>query len=184
MPGLDALVATEIARRPSIFRDGAFHADTWSFPDDGAPLPPSGAVAVGKARFLAESQTLRARNGAIGVVLNPGDDLDGVAEHLDRLTLVALRFTKYSDGRPYSVARLLRDRHGYKGELRAIGDVLRDQIVFLMRAGFDALDVTHAGTREALRAGAIVGVHHHYQPASAEDREARASISPWRRSSR
>jgi uncharacterized protein (DUF934 family) len=183
MPGPDALAPAVTTPPPSIFRDGAFHADTWSFPDDGASLPPSGDVAVSRTRFLAEVQTLRARNGAIGVVLNPGEDLDRIAEHLDRITLVVLRFTKYSDGRPYSVARLLRDRHGYRGELRATGDVLRDQVVFLLRAGFDSLDVAHAGTREALRTNAIVAVRHHYQPASAEQRERSGPTSPWRRTS-
>lgn len=163
-----------------VFRDGAFHAETWSFPTDDEPLPSSGPVAVGRTRFLAEVQTLRARNDAIGVILDPGESLDGIAHHLDRIKLVALRFTKYSDGRPYSVARILRDRYGYKGELRATGDVLRDQIKFLARTGFDALDTAHAGTREALRSGAVVTVKHHYQPASAEAQEARET-APWRR---
>lgn len=166
---------------PTLFRDGAFHADGWVFPEDGAPLPASGDVAVGRDRFLKEVQTLRARNGGIGVVLNPGESLDGIVEHLDRITLVVLRFAKYSDGRPYSVARLLRDRHGYKGELRATGDVLRDQVIHMLRSGFDTLDVAHAGTREALRTNAIVGVHHHYQPASAEAFEGRTAVAPWRR---
>jgi len=166
-----------------IFRDGTFHADAWTLIEDDAPLPPSGDIAVGKTRFLAEIQALRARNGSIGVVLNPGEDLDGIVEHLDRITLVALRFTKFSDGRPYSVARLLRDRHGYRGELRATGDVLRDQLVFLMRAGFDSLHVSHAGTREALRKGSVIAVRYHYQPASAEARETAGPVSPWRRRS-
>ncbi len=163
-----------------VFRDGCFQADTWSFPTDDQPLPQSGPVAVGRTRFLAEIQTLRARNDAIGVVLDPGESLDGVADHLDRIALVTLRFAKYSDGRPYSVARVLRDRYGYKGELRATGDVLRDQIKFLARTGFDTLDVAHAGTREALKSGAVVAVTHHYQPASAEAQESRAT-APWRR---
>lgn len=163
-----------------VFRDGGFHADTWSFPTDDEALPASGPVAVGRTRFLAEIQTLRARNDAIGVVLNPGESLDGIAEHLDRIALVTLRFTKYSDGRPYSVARILRDRYGYKGELRATGDVLRDQIKFLLRSGFDTLDVAHAGTQEALRTGAVVAPTHHYQPASAEADESRTA-APWRR---
>ncbi len=173
---------TQVGTAPlTLFRDGSFHADTWSFAEEGAALPVSGDVAVGKTRFLAEVQTLRARNGGIGVVLTPGEDLDGIAGHLDRITLVVLRFTKYSDGRPYSVARLLRDRHGYTGELRATGDVLRDQVIYMRRAGFDALDVAHAGTREVLRTGSIVGVHHHYQPASNEAHEAHTPIAPWRR---
>lgn len=171
----------DVSRPPTLYRDGGFHADIWSLPKDDEPLPASGPVAVGRTRFLAEIEMLRSRNDGIGIVLNPGESLDGVVDHLDRIALVALRFSKYSDGRPYSVARLLRDRHGYRGELRATGDVLRDQVKFLQRSGFDTLDVAHAGTREALRAGKIVAVSHHYQPASAEPTEDRTAVAPWRR---
>jgi phosphoadenosine phosphosulfate reductase len=171
-----------VRERP-IFRDGSFHDDRWTIVENGSSLPSSGDVALGKTHFLAEIQALRARNGGIGVVLNPGEDLDGIIGHLDRITLVVLRLTKYSDGRPYSLARLLRDRHGYQGELRAAGDVLRDQVTFLMRAGFDSLDVSHPATREALRAGSIVAVRYHYQPASAERSETAGPVSPWRRRS-
>jgi uncharacterized protein (DUF934 family) len=164
-----------------LYKDGAFRPDPWLSVEDGAPLPAAGPVVVSRSRFLAEAEALLARQDGVGVLLVPGESLDGVAGHLDRLPLMALRIAKYSDGRPYSVARLLRDRHGYTGELRATGDVLRDQVVFLLRAGFDALDVTHAGTIQALRDGTIVGVHRHYQPASAEAREQRFNQRPWLR---
>jgi uncharacterized protein (DUF934 family) len=166
-----------------IYRNGRFEADPWSFPDDDTPLPAAGDVAVGKSRFVSDAAALRARQGGIGVILTAGETLDGIVEHLDRITLIALRFARYTDGRPYSLARLLRDRHGYRSELRATGDVLRDQVTFLMRAGFDSLDVAHEGTCEALRAGTIVGIRRHYQPASAASEEA-APVGAWRRLSR
>jgi uncharacterized protein (DUF934 family) len=78
------------------------------------------------------------RPGAVGVWLDAGDDFEAIAPDLDRLDVVAVNFPKFSDGRGYSTARLLRERHGYRGELRAIGDIGRDQLAFLERCGFDA----------------------------------------------
>jgi uncharacterized protein (DUF934 family) len=68
-------------------------------------------------------------------------DLDVLLPHLDRLAVVALVFPSFRDGRAYSQARLLRERYDFRGELRATGDVLRDQFQFLMRAGFDSFEV-------------------------------------------
>ncbi|RAI45839.1 DUF934 domain-containing protein [Rhodoplanes roseus] len=164
-----------------LFRNGRFEDDDWQIPAGDAPLPASGKVAVPKARFLAEREALRGRNAPVGVLLTAGDTLDDIVPDLPRLGLVVISFPKYADGRPYSLARLLRDRHGYVGELRASGDVLRDQVALMLRAGFDALDVTHAGTVAALREKRIVAVRHHYQPASAEASETRPDPRPWRR---
>ena len=69
------------------------------------------------------------------------DPVEDLAPHVARLRLIVLHFPKFSDGRAYSQARLLRERHGYDGELRATGQVLRDQFVFMSRAGFDAFEV-------------------------------------------
>lgn len=164
----------------ALYRNGTFGTDDWSFPPDDAPLP-SRAVVVSKARFLAERGALLDRNDPVGILLTAGDTLDGLVDDLPRLALVVIKFPKYSDGRPYSLARLLRDRHGFGGEVRATGDVLRDQVALMLRAGFDALDVTHPGTIAALRENRIVAVRHHYQPASAEASETRPDPRPWRR---
>jgi uncharacterized protein (DUF934 family) len=164
-----------------LFKGGAFHNDPWIAVDDQAALPEGRDIIIGKVRFLAEADALLGWSGRLGVVLVAGETVDGLVPHLGRLALIVLRIPKYSDGRFYSIARLLRDRHGFRGELRASGDVLRDQVLHLLRAGFDALDVTHAGTIEALRLGTIVAVHHHYQPASAETVETRPNQRPWRR---
>ncbi len=167
----------------ALFRHGRVEADDWIFPADDRPIPATGKVAVPKARFLAERRALRRRPDPIGLVLVAGDDLDDIAGDTQHLALIALRFPRYTDGRPYSLARLLRDRHGFTGELRATGNVLRDQIAFMIRCGFDALDVTHGATIAALRAGHSVAVHHHYQPASHEAVETRAGQRPWLRRS-
>lgn len=86
-------------------------------------------------RWRAEGH---AAHPATGVWLQPDDPFEALLPDLDRLPLIAVHFPVFTDGRGYSVARLLRDRHGYRGELRAVGDVLRDQLYFLRRCGFDA----------------------------------------------
>ena len=169
----------------ALFRNGAVVADDWSFPADEEALPESGPVALPKARLLAEWETLERRNAPIGLVLRSGEKLDGLEHILPRLALVKLVIPRYADGRLYSIARLLRDRHSFAGEIRASGDILRDQVLLLSRSGFDAFDVTHEGTIKALQDGSIVAVHHHYQPASQEAGEARPGIAagarPWLR---
>jgi uncharacterized protein (DUF934 family) len=81
------------------------------------------------------------RFGRTGIVLEPNDDPAAIAPVLERISLVAVRFPKFGDGRGYSIARLLRERHGYRGELRAVGDVLRDQLLFMKRSGFDSFSL-------------------------------------------
>ncbi|MBI5114297.1 DUF934 domain-containing protein [Rhodoplanes serenus] len=164
-----------------LYRSGAFVTDDWTFLTDDTPLPATGAVGVSRTRFLAERDALLGRTDPVGVMLTAGDTLAGIVPDLPRLALIALRFPKYGDGRPYSLARLLRERHGYRGELRAIGDVLHDQIPLMRRCGFDAFEVTHPGTVAALRDQRVVAVRHHYQPASAEASEIRPESHPWRR---
>jgi len=167
----------------ALFRCGRIDVDDWVFPADDTQIPTAGRVAVPKARFLAERHALLQRPDALGLILVAGDGLDDIAPDLPRLGLIAIRFPRYTDGRPYSLARLLRDRHRFKGELRATGNVLRDQVTFMLRAGFDALDVTHEGTLFALREGRIVTVSDHYQPASREDSERHPGGRAWLRRS-
>jgi uncharacterized protein (DUF934 family) len=78
---------------------------------------------------------------SLGVTLNAGDSLDALVNHLDRIGLILLNFASYRDGRPYSTARILRDRHGFKGEIRATGDILVDQLHFMVRSGIDGLEL-------------------------------------------
>lgn len=96
------------------------------------------AQLVPLARWLEWREAGHMPHPGSGVWLEPDDEFDALLPDLDRLTLIAVNFPVFTDGRGYSVARLLRERHGYRGELRAVGDVLRDQLYFMRRCGFDA----------------------------------------------
>jgi len=99
---------------------------------------PDGDVIVPLAAWRSLREALAGREGRIGVWLAGNDDPADIAADLGHLDIVAVRFKSFTDGRGYSIGRLLRERHGWRGELRAIGDVQRDQIFYLSRCGFDA----------------------------------------------
>jgi uncharacterized protein (DUF934 family) len=102
---------------------------------------PDGAVLLPATRFLVDPEGVLKRNGKVGVIWPNNKSIAELEPYLDRLAAVALVFPSFRDGRAYSQARLLRERYGYRGELRATGQVLRDQFVFMLRAGFDAFEV-------------------------------------------
>jgi len=108
---------------------------------DGAPAPDGVPVIAPAERFLADEAELIARPAPTGVLWPNNRKVAELAPHLGGLALVALVFPRFSDGRAYSQARLIRERYGFRGELRATGDVLRDQFTFLLRSGFDAFEV-------------------------------------------
>ena len=87
------------------------------------------------------------------VVLEPTDDPRSLAERLPGLKLIAINFPKYGDGRGYSIARLLRERYGYKGELRAIGVVARDHLQLMVQCGFDSFQLREGEDAQAALAG-------------------------------
>jgi uncharacterized protein (DUF934 family) len=107
---------------------------------DFGDVPDRGYVLVPLALWQSERARLLAR-GSAGVWLAPADDPAGLADDVHRLRVIAVDFPAFADGRGYSTARLLRERHGYRGELRAIGDIQRDQLYYLSQVGFDAFAV-------------------------------------------
>ena len=109
---------------------------------DEAPLPVRAPVIVSAARLLAEPHAFVRREAPTGVIWPNNRRVAELAPYLGRLALVALVFPSFKDGRAFSQARLIRERYGFRGELRATGQVLRDQFLFMLRAGFDAFEVT------------------------------------------
>ncbi|MBX3661786.1 MAG: DUF934 domain-containing protein [Burkholderiales bacterium] len=111
---------------------------------EGAPpaIPERGDLLVPLKLWQSSAGVLLGRpSGRIGVWLAPDEDPALIADSLDALALVAVFFPQFTDGRGYSTARLLRERYGWRGELRAIGDVQRDQLFYLSRVGFDAFEL-------------------------------------------
>lgn len=146
-----------------LIKDGAVHDDAYTHAGAEEDLP-DGPVTVPLARFLQAPDRLLTRNTAAGVRLEPEDDPTPLEPHLDRLSLITITFPKYTDGRGYSQAQLLRRRMGYRGELRAIGHVLRDQILYMHRSGFDAFETERADL-PTLQA-ALNEFSAYYQPAA------------------
>jgi len=134
-----------------LIKDGRLVEDPWRFLEDDEPAPEAGAIAVSLARWRREQNALLARAWPLGVRLAAGQHPEAIVPQLDRLALIALEFPKFTDGRAYSYARLLRDRYAYRGELRAVGQVLRDQLLFMHRAGFDAFEIAKGDPLEAWR---------------------------------
>lgn len=130
----------------SLAKGGRIVDDAWTAIDtvegfhgaqDVVPLLVSHTV------WTAEREALLARGTPIGVRLEGQDEPASIADDLDRLSLIAVHFPKFTDGRGYSIGRLLRQRYGYRGPLRAVGDVLRDQLFYMLRCGFDSFALKH-----------------------------------------
>jgi uncharacterized protein (DUF934 family) len=126
------------------------------------------ALLVSLPRFQAEGDAWLAEGRRIGVRVAAEEDVEGLAYDLARLSLVALAFPKFRDGRAYSSAALLRGRYQYAGELRAVGDVLRDQAAPMVRCGFDAFVPADGSTPEAWAASALR--HRHVYQAAFDGR--------------
>jgi uncharacterized protein (DUF934 family) len=151
-----------------LLKAGVFIEDAYTALADDAPLPANedgGAVLVTLDRFLKDKETLLARNAAVGVRLRADQSPALLGEDVSRLSLVALEFPKFRDGRAFSWARLLRTRLHYKGEIRAVGDFLYDQINYQRRTGFDAWEVPDHFTLEMFQR-ALTEMTYVYQPSS------------------
>jgi uncharacterized protein (DUF934 family) len=125
-----------------LVRGGRIVADQYVRVLDDALIPDGVPVIVPAARFLADAEEILRREAPTGVLWPNNRRIAELAPHLDRLALVALEFPSFKDGRAYSQARVLREQFGFHGEMRATGNVLRDQFLFLLRAGFDSFEVS------------------------------------------
>jgi uncharacterized protein (DUF934 family) len=131
-----------------LIKGGRFVADRWRHLDDAAPVPEGAAVTVSLKRWSSERDALYRRAGDLGLRLANDVPPTTLAGDVERFALVVLSFPRFTDGRAYSQARLLRSRLGFAGELRATGDVLRDQLLFMRRCGFDAFEVSERAAAE------------------------------------
>jgi uncharacterized protein (DUF934 family) len=157
-------------------KDGAIATDEWVEVEGDEPVPPDlPAIVSPDWLFAAAPAGIAARSAPLGVAWPNDRAVSELAPHLRQLALVALEFPSFRDGRAYTQARLLRERYGFKGEIRATGDVLRDQFLFMVRAGFNAFEVKKPADAEAF-AEALRTFSIRYQPAAGEPPTFRARL--------
>ena len=160
-----------------LLKGGDLIDDVWQKVGESDPLPADAPVIVTLKRWQAEREMLIGRNAPVGVRVPNNQDVAPLAADLDRIGVIVLEFPIFKDGRAYSQARLLRERYGYKGELRASGQVLRDQLLFMHRCGFDAFELAKGDPVAAWKA-AIDEFSVFYQPPT---RDGRTPVGPLRR---
>ena len=146
--------------------NGPVENDPWTDADGDQPL-------------LSLEDALQSNGAAIGVLIQPADDVRRLEPILDRIALVALAFPAFNDGRAFSHASLLRDRLNYRGEVRAVGAVLLDQVPLMLRVGIDSFAVTHEPTIRRLKERNLPGIGLHYQPTAVEGKPGEGYS--WRR---
>lgn len=135
---------------------------------------------TGTVFMSPEEATGRLGSSQLSVLmLEPGDEVAAAASRIHEFDAVFIRFGVFSDGRGFSIARLLREKHRFQGEIRALGHFILDQVPYLLRVGFDAFAVTHEPTANRLAAGDLAEVPLYLQPAFAS--EARAGGRAWAR---
>lgn len=148
-----------------IIKDRQIIEDAWVHLSDEV-VPPNGKVTVPFSRWLVERESLLQREGEIGVRLDcqAPEELSVLAPDLPRIQMVMLELPRFADGRAFSIARLLRQRHGFTGEIRVGGDFLYDQMFYLARVGVNAFEYRGPESLEdALKAFETFSVK--YQPA-------------------
>ena len=153
----------------TLFKDGTFIADpfrAWAVGDDAATVR---YTHIPVPVFLEHRAAVLANPHPNGLLVAPADRVEDVAADLGRFASVAVSFPGFTDGRGYTSARLLTERYKYRGEVRAIGDVLMDQLTLLRRCGMNAFVVAHPATRRALETGQLTTVNLFYQPVGTKE---------------
>ncbi len=146
-----------------LLRDGLIVDDDWTYLAPDVAADPA-ALIVPFDRWLAERERWSAYPGRLGVVLLPAQKVEQLVPDLARFALIGADFPGPSDGRGYTQGRLLRERYGFTGELRALGYVRRDQLFFLARCGFNSFQLGDADLTDA--AGALSTFSAEYQPSN------------------
>jgi uncharacterized protein (DUF934 family) len=171
---------TNAVPAPRLWTPKGFREDDWTHAETAEALSGNGRFILPLQAFLDLDPQVRASaRERLGVSLQPGDQLDKIVDLLDQLSLVALAFPAFTDGRSFSKASLLRSRHGFQGAVRATGQVLIDQLPHMLRVGFDEFEISHPVLLKRLEEGRLDGLPVYYQPAA--DTSAPAGGYSWRR---
>jgi uncharacterized protein (DUF934 family) len=148
-----------------LLKNGTVDTDLYTDVSTADAIPETGAIIISLTQWQEQHNLLAKRSEALGIVLRSDEKPEAISNDLAHFDVIALEFPAFSDGRAYSYARLLRDRYGYAGELRAVGDVLLEQLHFMHRVGFNAFDIQSKDAAKAWEiAAADISVW--YQPSS------------------
>jgi uncharacterized protein (DUF934 family) len=169
---------------PRLWTPEGFREDEWRHAESAEALAGNARVILPLQVFLDLDPVQRhSARERLGVLLLPADPVEKIVPLLDDLSLVALAFPAFNDGRSFSKAELLRSRHGFDRAVRATGQVLVDQLPHMLRLGFDEFEVSHPALLARLEKGEIGGIPLHYQPtAKPADGPAKGARYSWRRS--
>jgi uncharacterized protein (DUF934 family) len=125
----------------ALLKNGSIEKDLYTYVSETETIPADGHIIVSLSQWQDHREMLASRSDPLGIVLNSDEKPAEIADELGQFAVIALDFPAFADGRAYSSARLLRDRYGYTGELRAVGDVLLEQLHFMHRVGFNSFDI-------------------------------------------
>ena len=128
---------------PQLLKDNKIIEDSWRIVDESAEHLPSGNVLLSIDQCQKFSEQFSKQDGNVGLWLDGNADIDKIIDFLQQMSVVAVKFPKFADGRGFSTARLLRERYNFHGELRAIGEFIRDQLYLLQRCGFNAFQFSN-----------------------------------------
>ncbi|WP_257296268.1 DUF934 domain-containing protein [Endozoicomonas sp. YOMI1] len=125
---------------PKLFKDQQISNDDFQIlqQDPGEPVLPEGNVLLPVSSIDYAITANGLHKGQVGIWFDSSDEPETVANVLNQFEVIAVNFPKFMDGRGYSLARLLRERLDYRGDIRAIGDILVDQLYYLKRCGFSS----------------------------------------------
>ncbi|MCX2724059.1 DUF934 domain-containing protein [Roseibium salinum] len=166
----------------TIFKDGEFVEESWLRVDAETGAAAEGDALVPLTLFLADAEAYLSRGGKTAVVVEAGDDVAKLEPYLDRLALVAVDFPSFSDGRGFSAARILREQIGYKGDIRALGKYILDQVPLARRCGVSSFEISKPEVLKSLQAGEWPEVTKYLQPVGTVD-EIPEGTRPWARRS-
>jgi uncharacterized protein (DUF934 family) len=162
----------------AIFKGDGFVADDWRILAQAEDPLSDGKIILTLPQWLA-LRALAPKDRPLGLLIEPGEDLQTIAPDLSRFALIVVAFPKFTDGRGYSLARQLRGAYKFQGELRARGEILFDQLQLLARCGFDSFEVVDAVTIQLLEVGRRPRIGIFYQPALGPEIPERTR--PWAR---